>query len=68
MTRDESTDLAYRFIAHYEQAAERTPQGYGPTGEEVSKRRAAILRAADAAGVLRLVLLLRDGNLSGRAT
>ena len=54
MTRDASADLAYRFISHYERAAEITPQGRQPTGEEVSYRRAAILRAADAAGVLML--------------
>lgn len=63
-TKDEQSDLAHRFVTHYERAGERTPQGRVPTMEEVAHHRAAILRAVEAAGCAREFYCLRDGNLA----
>ena len=62
-TQDQPADLALRFAALYERAGERTPQGRAPTMEEVAHHRAAIVRAAQAAGVWRLFQCARDGGL-----
>jgi hypothetical protein len=64
MTPDTPADLALRFAAAYERAGERTPQGRVPSMEEVAAQRAAIARAAEAAGVGRLFRCARDGHLS----